>query len=148
MENSVDMIDPTGSQRQAFFATDQTEPVIFVNCHRYYPKARYPSDFSDDRFPTNVTGREAYHRYLKEVASKFVTQVGGRIVVAGPVEMVFIGEGHWDEIVMGQYPSKAAAMRVPALPGYDEIAIHRTAGLQAAQTLVLNPNDFLFNALT
>jgi len=147
MANSVNMINPTESQTQAFFATDQTEPVIFVNCHLYYPAARYPEDFSDDRYPANVTGREAYHRYLKEVASRFVTRVGGRIVLAGPVEMVFIGEGKWDEIVIGQYPSKAAAMRVPTLPGYDEIAMHRTAGLQAAQTLVLNPSEFLFNQL-
>jgi len=148
MAKSVSLIDPTESQRQGFFATDQSCPVIFINCHRYFPSARYPEDFNDNRYPTNVTGREAYHRYLKQVATRFVTQVGGRILLAGPVEMVFIGDGEWDEIVMGQYPSKSAAMRVPTLPGYDEIAIHRTAGLQVAQTLVLNPNTFVFNALT
>jgi hypothetical protein len=61
--------------------------------------------------------------------------------------MVFIGEGHWDEIVMGQYPSKAHAMRVPTLPGYDEIVVHRKAGLEVAQTLVLSPQEFLINTL-
>ena len=147
MMNAVEMIDPTESQMQAFLASDQSRTVIFVNCHRYFPEARYPASFSDDRFPTNVSGREAYHRYLEEVASRFVPQVGGRILLAGSVDMVFIGEGHWDEIVMGQYPSKSAAMRVPTLPGYAELAIHRKAGLQAAQTLVLSPQDFLLNTL-
>jgi uncharacterized protein (DUF1330 family) len=141
------MTVPTETQMQAFLATDQASPVIFVNCHRYYAEARYPGDFNDERYPTNVSGREAYHRYLKEVSSRFVPQVGGRLLLAGPVEMVFIGEGRWDEIVIGQYPSKANAMRVTSLPGYDEIAIHRIAGLEAVQTMVMNPQDFLINTV-
>lgn len=141
------MIDPTKSQMQAFLATDQASPVIFVNCHRYYSEARYPGGFSDDRYPVNVSGREAFHRYLKEVSSRFVPQVGGRLLLAGAVDMVFIGEGHWDEIIIGQYPSKSDAMRIPALPGYDEIVVHRKAGLEVAQTLMLSPQDFLINTL-
>ncbi len=142
------MIDPSESQMQTFLATDQTSPVIFVNCHLYYTKARYPADFSDDRYPTNVSGREAYRRYLKEVSSKFVPQVGGRLLLAGAVDMVFIGEGHWDEIIIGQYPSKSDAMRIPTMPGYEEIAVHRKAGLEVAQTMVLSPQDFLIDTLT
>lgn len=141
------MIDPTESQMRAFLAMDQTRPVIFVNCHRYHAHARYPVDFSDERYPVDVAGHEAYHRYLKEVSSRFVPQVGGLVLIAGAVEMVFIGAGHWDEIVMGLYPSKADAMRVPTLPGYDEIAVHRKAGLERAQTLVLSPQDFIINNL-
>jgi len=148
MKNSVLATDPTESQMRAFLATDQTSPVIFINCHRYFSEAQYPGDFSDDRYPTNVSGQTAYHRYLKEVASRFVPQVGGRVLLAGSVEMVFIGVGDWDEIVIGQYPSKSAAMRVPALPGYEEISIHRKAGLQIAQTLVLSPKEFFLNTLT
>ena len=141
------MIDPSESQAQAFFATDQTSPVIFVNCHRYFPEASYPDDFSDERYPTNVSGREAYHRYFKEVSSEFVPRVGGRILLAGSVDMVFIGEGHWDEIIMGQYPSKAHAISITTMPGYEEIAIHREAGLEVAQTLVLSPQELLINTL-
>lgn len=141
------MTDPTEIQMQAFLATNQASPVIFVNCHRYFSEARYSDEFNDERYPTNVSGREAYHRYLKEVSSKFVPQVGGRVLLAGAVDMVFIGEGHWDEIVIGQYPSKSDAMRVTTLPGYEDIAVHRTAGLEYAQTLVLSPRDFLINTL-
>jgi uncharacterized protein (DUF1330 family) len=141
------MIDPNESQMQVFLATDQDSPVIFVNCHRYYSEARYPAGFSDERYPTDVTGREAYHRYFKEVSSRYVPQVGGRILLAGPVDMVFIGEGHWDEIIMGLYPSKTHAMRIPTLPGYEELAFHRTAGLETAQTLMLSPESFLINTL-
>jgi len=142
------MIDPSESQAQAFFATDQASPVIFVNCHRYFSQARYPDDFIDDRYPSNVSGREAYHRYFSEVSSKFVPRVGGRILLAGLVDMVFIGEGDWDEIIIGQYPSKEHAMRITAMPGYEELAIHRNAGLKTAQTLVLSPQEFIINTLT
>jgi uncharacterized protein (DUF1330 family) len=133
---------------QAFQATDQTSPVVFINCHRYYAEARYPDDYNDDRYPVTVSGRDAFHRYFKEVSSGFVHQVGGRLLLAGPVDMVFIGEGSWDEVIIGHYPSKAHAMRVTTLPGYEEIAVHRKAGLEVAQTMVLSPQDFFINTLT
>jgi len=77
------MIDPTQSQIQTFLTKNQKCPVMFVNCHRYYAEARYPDDFDDERYPVKVSGRDAYHRYLKEVASRFVPQVGGRLLLAG-----------------------------------------------------------------
>lgn len=141
------MIDPNDAQVQAFMATDQASPVIFVNLHRYYAEARYPDDYSDDRYPVDVSGQEAYTRYREQVVSRFVPQVGGRMRLSGPVDMVFIGDGDWDEIIIGQYPSKADAMRLPTLPGYDEIVIHRAAGLEVAQTLVLSPGDLFIDAL-
>ena len=141
------MIDPTQAQMQVFLATDQASPVIFINCHRYLAEARYPGDYSDDRYPVDVSGRDAYHRYFKEVSSRFVHQVGGRLLLAGPVDMVFIGEGNWDEVIIGHYPSKAHAMRVVGLPGYEEIALHRKAGLEVCQTMVMSPQNFLINTL-
>ena len=123
------MINPTDQQMQDFLETDQDSPVIFLNCHRYHAQARYADDFDDDRYPPNVSGREAYHRYLQQVATQFVPRVGGRLLLAGPSEMTLIGEGGWDEVVMGQYPSKGAAMSIPTMPGYADIAVHREAGL-------------------
>jgi len=58
-----------------------------------------------------------------------------------------IGEGSWDEVIIGHYPSKAHAMRVPALPGYEEIVLHRKAGLKVCQTMVLSPRNFVINTL-
>ena len=141
------MIDPNESQMQDFLASDQASPVVFINCHQYYTEARYPGDYNDERYPVKVSGRDAYHRYFKEVSSRFVHQVGGRLLLAGPVDMVFIGEGSWDEVIIGHYPSKAHAMRVPALPGYEEIVLHRKAGLEVCQTMVLSPQNFVINTL-
>jgi hypothetical protein len=38
-------------------------------------------------------------------------------------------------------------MRVPALPGYEEIVLHRKAGLKVCQTMVLSPRNFVINTL-
>ena len=135
------MINPTEDQLEAYFASEQNRPVVFVNCHRYYPQARYPDDFDDGQWPTDVSGHEAYHRYLEQVESRFMPQVGGRFLIAGPVDLVLIGDGHWDEIIIGEYPSRAEAMRLPTLPGYDDIVVHRVAGLEAADTLALSQDD-------
>jgi hypothetical protein len=132
-------INPSAEQAAAFFALDPASPVVFVNLHRYYDRARYPTDYHDPRLPSDVSGREAYHRYLGEVERRYLPQVGARFLIVAPVELLMIGDGEWDEAVLGLYPSKAAAMRLPTLPGYADLAIHRLAGLAAALTVALGP---------
>ena len=134
------MIHPTETQLEAFFAADQGRPVAFVNCHRYFKKARYPESFDDENWTTDVSGFEAYHRYLERVESDYMPQVGGRFLIAGPAE-VLIGDSHWEEVIIGEYPSRSEAFRLPTLPGYDEIAVHREAGLEAALTLALDQDS-------
>ena len=68
-------------------------------------------------------------------------EVGGRFILAGPVELVLIGDGDWDEVVIGEYPSKLEAFRMQTLPGYADINVHRLAGLQNVQTLSFNQHD-------
>jgi hypothetical protein len=48
-----------------------------------------------------------------------------------------IGEGNWSEAVIGRYPTRAAAMQMPALPGYADLQVHRIAGLKKALTIAL-----------
>lgn len=66
----------------------------------------------------------------------------------GLANMAFIGEGHWDEIVIGQYYSKSDAMPAPTLPGYEEIVLHRKAGLKVCQTMMSSPRNFIINTLS
>jgi uncharacterized protein (DUF1330 family) len=130
-------IDPSDLQAQDFMAQDLSRPVIFLNLHKYYDDARYPTDYDDRDLPAGVSGQEAYHRYLWRVEHDFMPQVGGRFLLVGPVDLVFIGAGDWDEVVIGEYPSAEEAIRMPTLPGYEDIAVHRIAGLKEAMTLKL-----------
>ncbi|HSN70163.1 MAG TPA: DUF1330 domain-containing protein, partial [Steroidobacteraceae bacterium] len=89
----------------------------------------------------DVSGREAYHRYLREVASRYLPQVGARFLMVRASELTFVGTGDWHEVVIGRYPSREAALELPSLAGYEDIAVHRLAGLEAALTLVISEQD-------
>ncbi len=134
-------IDPTAEQGEQLMALDQSQPVIFINCHRYFDRAQYEADYGDADLPPDVDGKTAYHRYLSRVEVDFMPQVGGRFLIAGPVAVSLIGDKRWDEIIIGEYPSIAEANRMPTLPGYDRIAIHRVAGLAEVQTTALLQKD-------
>jgi uncharacterized protein (DUF1330 family) len=134
-------INPGAEQVETFFAGDMAAPVTFLNLHRYYERARYPEDCDVPAAERNVTGREAYHRYLTAVCEGFLPQVGARFLMVRRAELVFVGQGDWDEIVIGRYPSRNAAMHLSTLPGYEALAVHRLAGLEAALTLVLDEQD-------
>lgn len=130
-------INPGAEQVARFLALDASEPVVFVNLHRYRPRAAYPADYAGP--DANVSGREAYHRYLREVETRFLPQVGARFLVVAPVDVTMIGADQWDDAVIGHYPSRRAALELPALAGYEAIAVHRLAGLEAALTVALGP---------
>jgi uncharacterized protein (DUF1330 family) len=134
-------INPTENQASAVAGLEQDEPVIFLNCHKYYDRAQYREDYDNAALPADVSGMEAYHRYLWSVEADFMPHVGGRFLLVGPVELVLIGEGDWDEIVIGEYPSKAEAFRMQTLPGYSDINVHREAGLANAMTLALSQSQ-------
>jgi uncharacterized protein (DUF1330 family) len=135
-------IDPTQAQAEALGGLEQNQPVMFLNCHKYYDRARYASDYSHPDFPTDVSGQEAYHRYLWSVEKDFMPSVGGRFLFVGPVEMVLIGEGDWDEVIIGEYPSKTEAFRMQTLDGYADINVHREAALAEVMTLSFSQAAF------
>ncbi|MGE0667593.1 MAG: DUF1330 domain-containing protein [Sphingomonadales bacterium] len=131
------MIDPTGEQASRLSALAQDEPVIFINLQRYHDFARYPDGYDSADFPAGVSGREAYQRYLWHVEESLMPLVGGRMLVAGPVAAVLIGDGAWDDAMIAEFPSIADAMRLYELQGYERAAVHRAAGLAEFQTIVL-----------
>jgi hypothetical protein len=59
-------------------------------------RAQYEEGYENAELPANVSGREAYHRYLWTVERAFMPKVGGRFLLVGPVELVMIGSGDWD----------------------------------------------------
>ncbi len=135
------MIHPTDEQTAKLAALDQNEPVIFINLHKYSANARYPDGYDSAQFPPAVTGRGAYQRFLWHVEEALMPLVGGRMLVAGPVAAVLIGDADWDDAIIGEFPSIADALRLFKLPGYETAAIHRKAGLERVQTIILIQDD-------
>jgi uncharacterized protein (DUF1330 family) len=137
LDPSLASINPSSEQAAAFLALDPRGPVVFVNLHEYHDRARYPADYSGAGGPADVSGREAYHRYLSALAAQQHPQVGGRMVIVAPCELVMVGVGPWQEVVITYYPTRAAAMQLAAFPGYAQTVVHRIAGLKSVMTLEL-----------
>ena len=51
-------------------------------------------------------------------------------------------EGDWDEVVIGEYPSKTEAFRMQTLDGYADINVHREAALANVMTLSFSQAAF------
>jgi uncharacterized protein (DUF1330 family) len=70
--------------------------------------------------------------------TKIVEREGGRILFAGRVAGLVIGEvGElWDVAAIMEYPSREAFRRIATSPEVAEISVHREAGLQG-QLLIM-----------
>jgi uncharacterized protein (DUF1330 family) len=63
--------------------------------------------------------------------TKTLAQVGGKLVFSGDVSRLMLGEVEelWDCVAIAQYPSRASMLEMMQLKEYQEIAVHRSAGL-------------------
>ena len=91
-----------------------------------------------------MTGAEAYALYSRGVM-KTLAKVGGKLVFSGEVSRLMLGEVEelWDSVAIAQYPSRAAMLEMMQLPEYQEISVHRSAGL-AGQLNIETANAVIF----
>jgi uncharacterized protein (DUF1330 family) len=129
VENAV---YPTADGIQALARNTSSAKIAMLNLLKFREKAVYKDGRHDD-----VSGREAYQRYAGAM-TKIVEREGGRILFAGRIEGVVIGEveGVWDVAAIMEYPSRAAFQRIVTLPEVQEISVHREAGLEG-QLLIM-----------
>jgi uncharacterized protein (DUF1330 family) len=118
-------IHPTDQQMQALIAPGHDKPIYMVNLLKFKEKAEYP-----DGRETDLTGAQAFALYGEAVARILMGLGGGPMFSAG-VESLWLGEVEelWDAIVIAMYPNRRAMYDMLASPEYQEVAIHRIAGL-------------------
>ena len=106
-------LDPTEEQILGF-NDPGPEPIFMLNLLKYKDKAIY----TDGRH-TSMSGKEAYAIYGKEVI-KHLEKVGGKLVFAGDVSRLMIGEIDelWDSAAIAMYPSKKAMLKMFTVPDY------------------------------
>ena len=136
VENSV---TPTQEQMAGFLAPGPDGPINMVNLLKFKDKATY-----QDGRETELTGQEAYALYSRGVMKTLAT-VGGKLVFSGDVSRLMLGEVEdlWDTVAIAQYPSRAAMLEMMQLPEYQEISVHRSAGL-AGQLNIETANARIF----
>jgi len=125
-------IDTTPEQGQAFLSRDADAPVAMLNLLKFKDKATYEADRSEAG--ENLTGQEAYARYGVEVG-KILEKMGAKVVYAGPINGMLIGEGDWDMVAIVQYPNRPTMASLDSREDYAAIHYHRAAGL-AHQLLI------------
>ena len=88
------------------------------------------ADYADGR-ETGLTGREAYEIYGKAIM-KILPEFGGKLVFVGNTSFLALGqvEELWDEVAIIMYPDRGSLLRMSMSPAWQEIAVHREAGLK------------------
>ena len=129
VENAV---YPTADGIQTLARDPSPAKIAMLNLLKFRAKAVYK-----DGRPDDISGREAYQRYSSAM-TKIVEREGGKILFAGRIAGVVIGEieGVWDVAAIMEYPSRAAFQRIVTLPEVNEISVHREAGLEG-QLLIM-----------
>ena len=109
--NEVTPSDP--KQIEEMMAEGPEGPIYMVNLLKFRDKAEY----ADGR-ETNLTGREAYNIYAKEV-TKLVEKFGGKAVFWGDTTALLLGQVDelWDEVALVEdvhVPGVASHRRSPS----------------------------------
>ncbi|MFT4826715.1 MAG: hypothetical protein ACJAUG_003180 [Halioglobus sp.] len=124
-------IAPSDEQIAALIEKDQGGPINMLNLLKFKEFAEYP-DGSD----VQLSGKDAYMRYGRKVAEQ-VINLGGEFLFMNNANTLVIGDGElqWDMVGLVKYPSVAAFIEMTGSGEFDEIHVHREAGL-AHQLLV------------
>jgi uncharacterized protein (DUF1330 family) len=128
-------INPNADQFAELAAAPDEGPVVMLNLLKF--KAR-----ADRAGPgaAATTGVEAYGRY-GETAVQMVEARGGKVLWAGHADQILIGDPteDWDQVILVQYPSRAAFIDMVSQPQYREAHAHRESGLERSVLVACTP---------
>ena len=132
---------PDEKQMKEFLEEGHDEPIFMVNLLKFKEKAEYP-----DKRETDLSGREAYAIYSKEVVVH-LEKVGGKPIFGSDVTRLMLGEVEelWDQVAIAMYPNRKAMLKMISDSDYIESAQHRVAGLAGQlniETKIRNNEDF------
>ena len=130
---------PNEAQLKEFNEQGAEKPIFMVNLLKFKEKAEY-----EDGRETNLTGKEAYSIYGKEVV-EHLKKVGANWVLSGKVSRLMIGEAEdlWDSVAIARYPSRKAMFEMIMDPDYLESEKHRSAGLEGQLNIEFKEDELL-----
>ena len=116
---------PNEKQMEEFLEEGHDEPIFMVNLLKFNDKAEYP-----DKRESNLSGKEAYAIYSKEVVGH-LEKVGGKPIFGSEVTRLMLGEVEdlWDQVAIAMYPNRKSMLKMISDPDYIKSAQHRVAGL-------------------
>jgi len=117
----AEQVVPTTNPRDVLAGLAPEEPVVMINLLHF-------------RAPDGV---EHYRNYARGVVVH-LESVGGRVLYSGSAKAFVIGDGErpwWDAILVVEYPSPEAFLKMVADPDYLEVHKHREAALDRAELI-------------
>ncbi len=116
---------PNEKQMEEFLEEGHDEPIFMVNLLKFKDRAKYR-----DKRESNLSGKEAYAIYSKEVVGH-LEKVGGKPIFGSEVTRLMLGEVEdlWDQVAIAMYPNRKAMLKMISDPDYIKSAQHRVAGL-------------------
>ena len=117
---------PSEKQAKLLGETGPKGPVFMINLVKFKEKAIY-----EDRRDTNLTGKEAYRLYGQDVV-KMLSKFNAEVVFGTHITELMIGnvEELWDEMSVVKYASRQDLNNMTTSPEWNEINIHRLAGIE------------------
>ncbi len=113
---------PTEEQMQEINNLPDGEELVMVNLLRFQPDG----------------GQELYDKY-SQLVSPILERIGARVIYYGSAVMTFIGDDHWDGVLLVLYPSRSAFQQMMQDPQYIEASRYREQGLIDSRLYVTRP---------
>ena len=112
---------PNEKQMEEFLEEGHDEPIFMVNLLKFKDRAEYP-----DKRESNLSGKEAYAIYSKEVVGH-LEKVGGKPIFGSEVTRLMLGEVEdlWDQVAIAMYPNRKSMLKMISDPDYIKSAQHR-----------------------
>ena len=117
----ADQVVPTTNPRDLLAGLAADQPVVMINLLHF----KQPD------------GAEHYGHYARGVVGH-LEAVGGRVLYSGNAERSLIGDAErpwWDVILVVEYPTPAAFLKMIVDPDYLEVHKHREAALDRAELI-------------
>jgi uncharacterized protein (DUF1330 family) len=117
---------PRAAQLKALVEKKPEGSLYMLNLLKFREKAVY-----EDGRDTDLSGRDAYLIYGAAV-QQIINGFGGELVFGGPANVLLIGDGNleWDFVGLMRYPTFQHFTDMTASAEYQEIHVHRDAGLE------------------
>ena len=117
----MDNIIINQEELQKFMQHPDDKPVVMINL------LKFKNEKED-----GVDGTELYRCY-KQKAAELLKQVGGKLLWLGKADQYIIGDENdkWDEVLLVEYPSRAAFFKMISLPEFEEVQKDRKASLKS-----------------
>jgi uncharacterized protein (DUF1330 family) len=111
----MDAIEINKDQFREMIKNPNDKPVVMLNLLKFKKEG----------------GKKSYLRYIKE-ASRFIEEVGGKLLLLSKPKELLNGTGKWDLLMLVKYPSRKAFLAMANNPEYLKIHSFREEALESA----------------